>query len=489
MRILLLLLTILFTLNFNAQQVQLFEQFNGRFDFTAFGNTLNTAENGGGPCTILTQSSAVYTLEPLQTLVSARLYWAGSGSGDFDVTLNGTAVSAERTFAVNSQGNPFFAAYADVTTILQANGQGNYTLSDLDLTAVIPTYCGNGTNFGGWSIVVIYEDPRLTLNQIGLYDGLEFVSASNTSLSITIDNLNVASQDLAKIGFLAWEGDQFLANNESLRINGVLIDNPPLNPGDNAFNGTNSYTGSDQLFNMDLDFYDVANVLMVGDTSATIELTSNQDFVMINNVITSVNSENPDATITIDNLGVLCSNNNVDLFYTVSNTNSTSLLPAGTPIAFYRDGILIGQSQTNSDIPIGGSESNSITFNFDIATTPATFTLLAVVDDDGTGTGIVSETDETNNEDSEFVDFSSLALDLGPDIFPCENTEPILGRPLAGQFNYQWFLNGAPLAGETESTIMPMVSGTYTLEAISAACFATDDVEVTFGAEFIVNDM
>ena len=53
-----------------------FDQFNGRYDFTAFGNTLNTQENGGfGNCTILTESSADFQLEPDQTFVSAHLYF------------------------------------------------------------------------------------------------------------------------------------------------------------------------------------------------------------------------------------------------------------------------------------------------------------------------------------------------------------------------------------------------------------------------------
>ena len=48
-----------------AQEVSLLNQFNGRYDYTAIGNTLNTAENGGGaPCEILTSSAAELSLEP-----------------------------------------------------------------------------------------------------------------------------------------------------------------------------------------------------------------------------------------------------------------------------------------------------------------------------------------------------------------------------------------------------------------------------------------
>src|SRR5690606_7711502 len=84
----------------NAQQIQLYDQFYGKYDYVAIGNTLNTVENNGtaSPCVILDESSAELTLNPNQTIIAAYLYWAGSGNGDYDVKLNGTDITAERTF-------------------------------------------------------------------------------------------------------------------------------------------------------------------------------------------------------------------------------------------------------------------------------------------------------------------------------------------------------------------------------------------------------
>ena len=48
---------------------------------------------------IFTSSSAALTLSSTDVVESAYLYWAGSGTGDFDVNLNGVALSAQRTFA------------------------------------------------------------------------------------------------------------------------------------------------------------------------------------------------------------------------------------------------------------------------------------------------------------------------------------------------------------------------------------------------------
>lgn len=410
----LLILFFIFPFLLLAQQVSMFQQFNGRYDYLAFGNTLNMEENGStGPCAILTESSSQLSLSPSQTFVAALLYWSGSGSGDFDVKLNGIDIVAERAYVQNFFGNDFFSAYADVTSIVFNIGNGSYTLSELDLTSVIPAYCGNGTNYGGWSIIVIYQDPSLPLNQIGVFDGFEAVWNNNPSLDIVLENIDVLSSELAKIGFLAWEGDEGLAVNETLSINGNIISNPPLNPPTNAFNGTNSFTNSTTLYNMDLDFYDIENVISPGDISIDISLTSGQDLVIINNVLTVINSELPDATVQVDTVDITCGENDIDVSYAVLNVNSTDLIPTNTPIAFYADNILVGQSATMADIPIGAMEPAIITLTIP-TTIPATFVLKVVVDDDGTGTGIMSETDESNNEFEVVVSIAPIFINPGP---------------------------------------------------------------------------
>src|SRR5690606_16275482 len=234
---------------------------------------------------------------------------------------------------------------------------------------------------------------------VNIFDGLESVSQTNQTLNITLDNLLVLAIEGAKIGFLAWEGDSGIAVNETLKINGNILSNPPLNPADNAFNGTNSFTGSDALYNMDIDFYPISNFINPGDTSATIQLTSGQDFVMINNIITVLNTELPDATISIDNIigGTECGNSELTVDYTVYNINSTDILPAATPIAFYADETLVAQAATVAVIPIDGQESGTITFSVPLSV-DADFILKAVVDDTGNGTGIVAEINEDNNE-------------------------------------------------------------------------------------------
>jgi gliding motility-associated-like protein len=383
-----------------SQNIGLYSQFNGRYDFTFVGNTLNPVENSFQTTpAVLTSSSATLALTTNDVIESAYLYWAGCGTGDFNVKLNGTDVLATRTFSnILNQGQSFnfFSAFANVTSQVQATGNGTYTLSDLDVSSFLPLHAQNRTNFAGWALIVVYKNTSLPLNQLNIYDGLQVVSQLQNNLDVTLNALNVIDNVDAKIGFLAWEGDSGIQVNETLRINGNIISNPPLNPANNAFNGTNSITNSNQLYNMDLDIYNIQNNINIGDTSALIQLTSGQDYVMINAIVTKLNSQLPDARITFPTPALSCNVRQLQINYTVTNNNSTASLPANTPITFYADNVVVGSAFTQNVIPIDGFETGTISVTIP-TNIPLQFNLIANVDDTGNGTGIVNEISDTNN--------------------------------------------------------------------------------------------
>ncbi|ESU25833.1 hypothetical protein FLJC2902T_30270 [Flavobacterium limnosediminis JC2902] len=421
-----------------GQDIALYNQFFGRYDFTFFGNTLNPDENTYMyPNYMLTSSSADLNLVSGDVIEKAYLYWAGSGTGDFDVKLNGIDLTAQRTFTTTqtSSGYTFFSAFYDVTPIVTAQGNGTYTLSDLDLNALIPTYYLNATNFAGWAIIVVYKNNTLPLNVLNIYDGLENLSPPTPGtidyLHITLSNLNVIDNQDAKIGFLAWEGDRNIAVSESLSINGNVLGNPPLNPSNNAFNGTSTIIGSSTLYNMDLDIYNIQNNIQIGDTSAEIQLTSGQDFVMINSIVTKLNSQLPDATVTIDQTGVECNSRNVAVNYTVSNINATDFLPAGTTITIYADGIIVGTNQTQNDIQIGDSE----TF-YQFVTIPSgislNFTIEIIVDQPG----LVTELLENNNNAT-----MTATLAVGPTPNPLDDLVSCNRGYTEGLFDFSAYEN------------------------------------------------
>ena len=415
-----------------GQDVSLFQQFNGRYDFVFIGNTLNPIENSfQTTAAVLTSSSAQLSLNANDQIEKAYLYWAGCGPGDFDVKLNGQTIRADRTFilqrVVSNLIFDYFSAFKEVTDQVQATGNGNYTLSDLDVSASIDFHSQRSTNFAGWAIIVIYKNPSLTLNQLNVYDGMQAVP---DEINITLNSLNVIDNNDAKIGFLAWEGDSGIAVNETLRINGTSIGNPPLNPVNNAFNGTNSMTNSNVLYNMDLDVYPIQNNISIGDTSAQIQLTSSQDFVMINAIVTKLNSQLPDAMIEINRVEKQCDSRSITVNYKVLNPNSTAVLPLNTPVSIYANNIYLSTIYTLSNVPIDGEEIGQATVVIPNSI-PANFNLKMVVDETSAGLGIVPELNELNNKFVESVTlFTAPLFNLVPNLESCN-----LGNS-KGKFNF-----------------------------------------------------
>jgi gliding motility-associated-like protein len=422
------LLEILFPTLIKAQDISLFTQINGRYDFTFIGNTLNPSENTNfSPTFLYTQSSANLTLSSNDRIERAYLYWAGSGAGDTQIKLNGIDISPDQLSTVNGTFSNFtyFSAFKDITTFVQSTGNGTYTLSDFDINSLVSTYASNATQFAGWAILVVYENPSLTLNQINIYQGLEALSPNPNAIPPLIDNMTIQLNNLylisntgAKIGFIAWEGDRFIQVSERLSFsaNGTTnILSNPINPSNNAFNGTNTETNATNLYNMDLDVYSIENYIVPGTTSATVSLQSGQDYVMLNTVVTKLNSQLPDATIVLENPTSTCNSREVTIDFTVSNLNSTEILQANTPITFYIGTQAITTTYTQNIIPIGGSENGTITLTIP-ATIPLTFTLTAVVDDTGDGTGIRPELNENNNSFQ-----IEIELTVAPTFNPLEN--------------------------------------------------------------------
>lgn len=421
-----------------AQNVSLYEQYNGRYDFLFFGNTLNPVENNiQTTCEINTSSSATLNLASGNIIEKAYLYWAGSGTGDFDIKLNDVTITPDRTFSTiqSLSGLPFFGGFKDVTNQVISTGNGVYTVSDFDLNDVIADYCPNATNFGGWGILVIYKNDTLPLNQINIYDGFESLSIAFfgdiAELNITLENLNVIDNVGSKIGFLAWEGDKILQIEERIKLNGNTLINLPLNPANNAFNGTNSFNGQNNIYNMDMDVYNAQNMINIGDNSATIQMTTGQDYVIINTFVTKFNNQLPDATAQINDVIKECDSRTITINFDISNPNSTEILPSGVPVALYINNDFIEYTETTLPIAINGNWQSQLTI-----TVPESygdsFSLKIVADDQGDGTGIITELHEDNNTSSSF----DVVLLYSPKFNELEPLEVCNEGYTSGTFNF-----------------------------------------------------
>lgn len=388
-----------------GQSVSLLEEYSGRITFEWFGNTNNTADNSesGFSCNSDNKSSSTANLSlPVgATIKKAMLYWSGSGNGDFNVTLAGPGFSVdiaeEKEFHETFALKQFFGGAYDVTTLVANAGAGAYTLSNLNASTNF-AHCVFNTIYSGWSILVVYEDDALPISTVRIYEGLE--KMRNESKEILIDNILIESTTNTRFGILAWEGDLFSTQAESIFVNGAKISNA-LNPPGHIFNGSNSSSNSSSNYNMDLDIFDLSSYVNVGDTNIPIIVKTGGDLIFLNALAISYQNKLPDATVQIDSATVPCGNDIVTLSFEVYNVDCNDILPEGTPIYFYEDditGLLLAESKTQADLPIDGSESQTIQF----VGPGGSFDIVAVVDP----TSVVLELDESNNTDVKLLTIS-----------------------------------------------------------------------------------
>src|SRR5690606_1126067 len=98
---------------------------------------------------------------PVEQLLKAYLYWAGSGTSDFEIQLNEQNEVETRSllFVIVSSSDlipyHFFSDFADVTSLVHTIANFYYAITDLYLRNVIYTdlapcsslYFQDGTNF------------------------------------------------------------------------------------------------------------------------------------------------------------------------------------------------------------------------------------------------------------------------------------------------------------------------------------------------------
>lgn len=326
----------------NAEEVILRHSFAGNMSFELAGNTLrrnnNTClpRNGG-------QSSSTINLPNNSTIKAAYLYWSGSGDIDAQVTFNNQSVNAQISYTELFNGRRYYSAKADVTGLV-SNNTTTYTVANLTFDGS-NAYCASAGAYGGWALSVIYENPNQPLRVINIFDGFknfwgsEFVLAPN--------NFVIAQDPATKGGkhaHITWEGDagnsQALNNqNESLRFEGFNLTDAN-NPSNNQFNGYSNVTGLTS--GVDIDEYEIGNLLTPGATTVSTTYSSGQDAVFLTAEIISVPNE-PVADLSIQQAGpsVLAAGqaNAIDFVVTnegpnTADSNTQIIVPLNSGLSF-----------------------------------------------------------------------------------------------------------------------------------------------------------
>lgn len=103
-------------------------------------------------------------------------------------------VNYDSSYASNggrNYGN--YSAFIDVTSVFTSNNweNGNYTVANIPVTTdTLEGGSGVIGKYGGWSLVVIYEDITAPLKSVSIYDGWKKITGSwsSNSATITVDN-------------------------------------------------------------------------------------------------------------------------------------------------------------------------------------------------------------------------------------------------------------------------------------------------------------
>ena len=195
----------------------------------------------------------------------------------------------------NTRKNSPYVCYADITDKLTAiaNPEGEYTVANIRAGNGI--FRGGGSS-GGWTIVIVYENPTLSGKLISTFDGFARVQWQNPLVSIKYSGFKTLPTGpvRAKIGVAALEGDSFIFG-DGMRIKSldtdpfVSIENA-VNPKNNFFNSnislngaitTNRTPNSINTLGYDTDIFLLSNpsnsIIPNSATQATFQFSSNID--------------------------------------------------------------------------------------------------------------------------------------------------------------------------------------------------------------------
>ncbi|QMU68419.1 hypothetical protein [Streptacidiphilus sp. P02-A3a] len=275
---------------------------------------------GGGYEKLYSSSSSELKVPANSTIKFARLYWGGTrGIGDTILPLSQVDGVLFKTpgghdyHEVNTdpsykdlgwmtgvgEGNARehgYQASADVTDLVRNAGAGNYTVADMD--SVVKPH-----SWGGWSLVVAYENCDMPLRHVEVSDGFQIELPESPPLKFTVDGLQTPQQGPihGELGFVAYDGDRTYGH-DSVSVQST---NGPLTvlhtwdkPADDFLNSTienesrnNPVVRAPSYENQlgyDSNIVDVSHVLRNGDTSISFTFDTKSDGYQVGVVYSAV---------------------------------------------------------------------------------------------------------------------------------------------------------------------------------------------------------
>ncbi|AQS72199.1 hypothetical protein [Streptomyces pactum] len=229
----------------------------------------------------------------------ARLYWGGNlrvgeqkppedngrvliaePGGEYKELLADTVVGHRVTDSADA-----FQASADVTRLVRDSGPGHYTVAQVNVAA------GRSAAgaWGGWTLVVAYENPAEPLRHLALWDG--FAPLRSRAAELRMRGLRFPAGAGGSVGLVAYDGDRGTSGDSlTVTTGGPAADSfrlsDPTNPPGDILNSTISGPGESSparvpayanTLGYDSDVLDLAGRLPHAGDEATFRLSSERD--------------------------------------------------------------------------------------------------------------------------------------------------------------------------------------------------------------------
>lgn len=205
----------------------------------------------------------------------------------------------------------YYQGVADVTSLVKAAGEGNYTVANI-YSNTLQQYTNTERNtlggaFGAWSIVVVYKDTNTTFKNISVYDGYVSIGTVGATASgpvfteydVTLSGFFTPKAGPVNSSFLvfAGEGDAGSGTGDYTKMtsgsdltNFVSIYNA-LNPSDNIYNASVTENGNAvttrspncaNTVGIDIDKFAVGSNALSGTQGQIIQNSQTQTKVRLN---------------------------------------------------------------------------------------------------------------------------------------------------------------------------------------------------------------
>lgn len=205
-------------------------------------------------------SSSTLGMPAGASVAFAGLYWSGQvplgadavSLGRLQLTAPGGAASsivASRVDFALVGPNEAYQSFADVTSVVAAAGGGAWTASGALLgpaAAAAPGGALGADSYGGWSLVVVYENAALTPGRVTVFDGFEPVTSSDVSFVVA----GIAGTSVT-VDILAWEGDAGTPGDSLALDGGALTRTSGGLAADNAFDSSADGAATANSFGVD----------------------------------------------------------------------------------------------------------------------------------------------------------------------------------------------------------------------------------------------